>query len=635
MSLKLTVHLARIAGTPSKTSWSQAHTFSPEEKEKREKRGTLIACLCFSGQGEGVEAVVAGREILARLHEEFYGQLEDDAFSRLSLAVDKVYKEFSQKEEDLEIVAACILGDVLYLSSKGGGQAWVKRGGFCQKVLVGGKDLERASGFLKENDILLLATSFFFKAIPPRDLKAALETESPQEAVDSLATLVGSQEDSSKTVAVIGKITKEEREIPEELDTNRKIDRNEKDRGRLIGDFPKKLEFLKSFSQEIRKVFKENIYLRQRKSASEERKKKRVIFTVAIFLIILLGISLFFGLKKRSLKNVQEEYSALYQEATRLFEEGEALVSLNPSLSRQQLLASQEKISQLEEFQIEKEKTLELKRKIEEKLKLVTKEKEIKEADVFFDLGLLVAEADGRQLSGRGDSLVVLDKNKNRLLAIDIEKKSGEILAGGENLDEASFLTIYDNSVFVLANKGIFKVSKEGKESLVVERDEAWGEIKAFSSFAGNLYLLDKSDKIWRYSQKDKGYGSGQNWFKQGVSPDLEKAVSMAIDGSIWVLTQEGKILKFTQGVLDAFGIAGLEKPFVEPTALYTSDETENLYVLDRKEKKIVVLAKSGEYQFQYLWEGLGKAQDIFVSEEKGKVFVLEKDKIYEIGLEQ
>lgn len=630
MSQNLTVRLARITGTPDKTHWSQTHTFFPEEDEKQKKRGVLLASLSFSGPEDGVEMVAMGREILSRLQEEFYGQLDDSTFERLAMAVEKVCQEFSQDEQKLEIVAGSLLGEVLSLASRGGGQVWIKREGVFQKVLEGSQDIERASGFLKAGDLIILGTAFFFEGLTQGVLKAALETDDPQEAVETLAPLVGGKEGSSKIAAVIGRVEKEEvvEEVgpaeEEELPPQEKI--------------PLKRKFSDSFSQgfsKVKKLFPQRVYLRTPETSLEEQKKKRVVFTIAVLLIILLGISLFFGTKKRASKERKEEYERLYQEVILLLENGQGLVELNPTLARQQLSQAQEKISELERLAIEEEKTGSLRAQVEGALRLVVKEKEIGEAAVFFDLGILASEAKGDRLSLSGGYLFVLDKEKNRLFAIETTKKSGKILAGGEDLAGAYLVASYADLGYVLTSEGIYQVGVEGKKGkIVVEKDEAWGEIKALASYAGNLYLLDKTGKIWRYQRTDEGFGSSKNWFSEDVSPDFSKACCLAIDGSIWVLSQEGKILKFTLGALDVFGMAGLEKGFENPTTLYTDSEIDNLYILDKGNGRVVVLAKSGEYQFQYLWEGARQAQDMVVSEEEGKIFILAGEKVYEIGLE-
>ncbi len=49
----------------------------------------------------------------------------------------------------------------------------------------------------------------------------------------------------------------------------------------------------------------------------------------------------------------------------------------------------------------------------------------------------------------------------------------------------------------------------------------------------------------------------------------------MAIDGSIWVLENDGTILKFTRGKADNFNISGLDKAFSSPAKIFTNVDTK------------------------------------------------------------
>ena len=129
------------------------------------------------------------------------------------------------------------------------------------------------------------------------------------------------------------------------------------------------------------------------------------------------------------------------------------------------------------------------------------------------------------------------------------------------------------------------------------------------------------------------GYGAKQNWLGQGVSPDLSKIISWTIDGSIWLLAQDGEILKFTQGKPDAFSITGVNPPLINPIAIYASDTTEFLYILDPGRKRIVVLEKNGSYSAQYFAETIGQAKDLAVFEDQGRIIFLTGSQLLSIEL--
>ena len=107
----------------------------------------------------------------------------------------------------------------------------------------------------------------------------------------------------------------------------------------------------------------------------------------------------------------------------------------------------------------------------------------------------------------------------------------------------------------------------------------------------------------------------------------------MAIDGSVWLGTSNGKILKFTGGREDSFTPKGVDPPFGNTLTLYTSDETNNLYILDSQNKRVVILEKDGTYLAQYVWEEAFTATQLAVSEEQKKIYLLSDGKLYAIAL--
>lgn len=187
--------------------------------------------------------------------------------------------------------------------------------------------------------------------------------------------------------------------------------------------------------------------------------------------------------------------------------------------------------------------------------------------------------------------------------------------------------------IYLLTGRGILEFDKETKrEKLVVEAEEDWVEIIDLRAFGGNLYLLDRQGEIWKYPGIEAGFGAYRLWLK-GEKPDFSDAIGMSIDGSVWVLKADGTILKYTQGGRDHFAISGLDRSFNNPVAIFTDDDQENLYILDKGNSRVVVINKSGEYHSQYLWSGIVDVTGLIASEEEKKIFLLSGNKIYQIEI--
>ncbi len=142
---------AKISGIPNEFGWTQVHEFKPEEEEKLLKRGHLFAVFSTKKKEEGLDSVTAGRELLSRLHEEYFGNLEMQAFIALKNAVSKVSDEFSKTWGDVEIATVVVLEDVVYSAAVGGGKVAIYRDGAVATILESeGFETIDASGYPKE-----------------------------------------------------------------------------------------------------------------------------------------------------------------------------------------------------------------------------------------------------------------------------------------------------------------------------------------------------------------------------------------------------------------------------------------------------------------------------------------------------
>lgn len=567
MSPVLIFETAKIVGNPSGRCWAQTHTFSPEDRGKQEKRGSLLAALVITGAPEGIGAVSLGREILGRLHEEYYGNLAGSAFEGLRNAVKKVGLEY----EGTEIVAASVLGNILYLAILGEGKFLLKRKEEIGWLLEGEENLRISSGIIQEGDLLLLGSAHFFRVVSNGVLKAALETNSPVEAEESLAPVILGREDIADAVCILALFKKASEDLliknvaSEESLPGVMIEKKEKIRGNFLNRL-KRLPFFKPREIRIR--------------STTISAKKKFYFLASLLLLLALSAALVVGFKKRK--------------------------SQKPAV-----------ISPLVQPVVEEKKN--------------ENEIVLSKVPLFYDLSLISDKASGSEVVLSGRSMLILDSQNSKIYQLDLEKKSFETV--GLASDSGKFLTNLAGKPYLLGSKGVYEVNLPKKEvTLKVSKDDSWKEIIGLSSFGNNLYLLDRGSRaIWRYPGKTDGFGPKSNWFV-GSLPDLTKVDSFAIDGSVWLLG-EGEISKFVLGKKDNFSLTKMTESLRETVKIYTSDKEKNLYILDESRGKIFVIDKSGEFKNSYVWEGIKQTTDFAVSEPTKKIFLLSGTKIYEIEM--
>ena len=602
---------SKLTGTPDASGWAQIHDFTPDEPEKLLKRGRLFAVISTQDAAGGIDTISLGREILTRIHEEYFSETETSAFEALKASVNKVFQEFSE-EKPIQIGAAVFLDNALYISVVGGVKAFLLREGVFAKLA---DEANSVSGIIKEGDTLLLGTKRFFEATPIGVIKGMLESGSPESTVQNLAPIVhGGDKNGSFGVVIV---STGDKPIVAPAEESKVV---------VAGVWRKKVA---SFLDKIIGLFPDKkLYIRADTQELGEEKKRNVAVIVGILLLLILAVSIFFGIRQASFKQVRSKYEGRLREAQHNLEEAKSLSNLDGERARQLIFSAKEIAFSLRDDGVKDPELDTLLSDINQSLGDIGGVYQ-DPPELFLDLSLLTSGFNGSALAASDGQMAVLDRDGQRVVSINIETKKTETLAGPELLSKASEIGAYTDRVFVADDGGISEIL-ESNTKRIIEKD--WdGEIK-FASYTGNIYVIDEgAGLIYRY-QGGETFGSKENWFGAGINPDLSGTLSMAIDGSIWVLQSSGRILKFSQGSPEAFNITGVDGSLSEAVSIYTDQDSDFLYILD-KSGRVVVVDKKGEYKAQYSDDKIKEATSLVVSEKDKKIILLVGPKLYSIGL--
>ena len=174
--------------------------------------------------------------------------------------------------------------------------------------------------------------------------------------------------------------------------------------------------------------------------------------------------------------------------------------------------------------------------------------------------------------------------------------------------------------------------------SLSIGERQRWALPVAVMGYGGNFYILDpQAGQIFRYRPGEQGYPDPPElYLAESPQGFLAGAVDMAIDGYIYVLYAAGDLRKFEGGVPAPFEMAGLDRPFNNPTAIFAARDQQvgYLYVADAGNRRIVQLEKGGRFvrQLKLSDEGtlnLQDARSIFVDEQSGRLYLVDKRSLY------
>jgi serine/threonine protein phosphatase PrpC len=257
---------------------------------------------------------------------------------------------------------------------------------------------------------------------------------------------------------------------------------------------------------------------------------------------------------------------------------------------------------------------------------------------------ILLAESTAKigRLLGLDESIYMYDPETNTIFELNEEAKKIRTISS-----ESKNIGYFKNAAANLTKKSLifltdtpevaeFDLSKKEIENLDITFANDDQEIKEINLYNDRLYLLDsKSNQIFKHTRTISGYSKGIGWIKEG-DVDLKNAASFAIDGEIYILNQDGSVLKFSNGVKEEFTLASPSKPLDSPTKIFTLTDQNFLYILDPKNNRVVVFdKKSGELKNQYISDAFVDLKDTHVNEEAGKIYLLCGQKIFGTSLEK
>ncbi|MDD4607030.1 MAG: hypothetical protein PHS07_01645 [Patescibacteria group bacterium] len=155
-------------------------------------------------------------------------------------------------------------------------------------------------------------------------------------------------------------------------------------------------------------------------------------------------------------------------------------------------------------------------------------------------------------------------------------------------------------------------------------------QIQDIGYYQNKIYLLDPGQKqIFKFYKTDTGYGNGQAWLKDDI--DLSTAVSLAIDGAIYILNNQNQIIKIYTGQIENNFKTNIKPDLIQATKIYTQENWNNIYLLDPDSQRLIVLDKAGRLKKQYTSNKFDNLKDFAVDEKNNKIYLLNGSKIYQI----
>lgn len=363
--------------------------------------------------------------------------------------------------------------------------------------------------------------------------------------------------------------------------------------------------------------------------------EKRTFLVITLILILILGFFIFQGQEEKRIINYQNQLNQIKEKADR----AENYLILAKTNSRAEKNAnslfkeSWNEISPLldivSSFPPDLEKQIaSLGEKISQSLSQLSKLTEITDPKIIFEFK--ARDFIPQKMVSSGEDIYFFTPYGENVFKLN-PNYEGKILSIKKKMGLATPLS-GSLLFFAKPNQLIDLTNEQFQEPVSLETPYTDFNFSDFSNYQSNLYFLDdRNDKVVKYPYLGESqWGLPQIWLQNQKAKDFK---SMAVDGSIWLLSKNNSIEKYYSGNLQKT----LElKIFPEPkdfSQIFTSSQLPYIYILEPSQKRIVIIDKSDNIVKQFQSQKFDNLLDFSVSKEGKKIWLLNGLKVFQINL--
>lgn len=178
-----------------------------------------------------------------------------------------------------------------------------------------------------------------------------------------------------------------------------------------------------------------------------------------------------------------------------------------------------------------------------------------------------------------------------------------------------------------------------GQPTVMKTEDPAgWITGQSMEAYLRFLYVLSpENNQIYKYERLSNRYGPPSQY---NVNGEISSAIDMAIDGNVFVLKDDGTVVKLLRGEAKPFVIRHAPENLLQDATHIYKVADGSIYFLDPVGARVIVVTDGGatgesSYVKQYVLEGdqIGKLIDLYVDPDETRVYVIDEKRIYAVDL--
>ncbi len=582
-----------------------------------------------------------GKQLFDEVCEQVFHFIYEEAESSSESSVERF--EYSMKELNRKIADEAVLPDdflrknsfvillsvdtQIHFTTLGSAEVYFSRGGKVMQVSEGiatqsNSDqifLNVASGELQDKDLLLFSTLRLLRYVTHAQLQDILRNP-PAEILATLQDFIDQSEGGvTGCISVKGNPA-----LPFEQGFDQDIQRGN---GMARSSFASKIPFLST-------PLKTPEFLKTIQNTVTQSMRQEILFLLGgIFLLVLLwfGITALSGgltSNATEYKTVLSSVAEDINSASELIKNGDkaqALIRLE--LAENNAKDAFHNSSYQAEAQRYLKRISELRDSLSETTRMsgkflvdISKDKSNEQLQgvFFYDSELYAFGKNNvfRILGAKIENILPLKESENVIKAAPMEKMK---------------------EVMMLTDKGnILSLSKTTVDYAKTEDPLSWKKSVDIGVFDKNLYLLSpENNDIYKYSYKAGRFSIPSSY---NVDADLKGAISMAIDGNVYVLKSGGNLIKLFRGKQTSYELKNAPAEFSTVNQVFTLRDIDLLLFLDSQNKRVFVFKKDENdaiFDRQILIDSAETEviSGMWYDNSSNRILVSGKSKVYEVPL--
>lgn len=596
MNKKLTAKLQKIQpDLPSSLkSFSGCFSIEPETKDLVLRKGVVYGVYQINSEID-LDVTLTAKIFVDVLHDSYFESDNISPIQSLEKALLTAKDKLSREESPFELVCTCsvLWGNVLYVVQMGEGETYLMRDGDTRKINVLKEgNFASTSGVIKADDVVILCTKDFAESYTPQKLLTTQVESRNLKLTESgliLKFIVDLSFTEDEVVEFSTPYAKKKTNVFADL------------LGRITALVPKKKKVAAVpttqkdpvvLEQPIRPASKPTSTVPKVSLPQINIKLSKKVIT-ALVVVLLLGISIIYSLNKSAEPISVEDSSTIATNTV-----------VTPDPEPQPPEPEQPVIDEAKDT--------------EEKTTRVS-------VDPFYDIKITDSNASGSEIITTGSNVYVIDTSAGRIYTSSLATPKFNALPN--TFSGIKSLHINNDNLAFIDTEG-YKVL--GSENTVVQ-SYAQEDLGTTRSYLTNIYSVT-GDTLNKYSTSN-GSLTPTLWAE---SADFTNAKDMDIAISIFLVSGNGNLLKYTTGTKDTFSPIGVPTSFGALCCIWTDLDSDYLYVADPTNKRIVVLDKEGVYIKQYKhskendWSDI---KDFYIDAVSNRGFLLNGSKVYIFNL--